>query len=71
MRSMLQPGLLKKRQKYNRDRERGRHGKRFAMQCRQTGLQETAGAVRGPAGAGGGGAAQSGGQSGPESYIIE
>lgn len=58
MRSMLQPGLLKKRQKYNRDRERGRHGKRFAMQCRQTGLQETAGPSEGQQGPGGGGSAE-------------
>lgn len=34
----------KKKQKQNRDR--------FAVQCRQTGLQETAGAIRRPAGAG-------------------
>ncbi len=46
--SMLQPGLLEK------DRKKGgkEMGKRFAMQCRQTGLRETAGAVRRPAGAG-------------------
>lgn len=48
-------GLAEEGQKKQRQ---GREmGQRFAMQCRQTGLRETAGAVRRPAGAGQRGAA--------------
>lgn len=50
--SMLQPGFAGERQK---NRETGREeemGQRFAMQRRQTGLRDTVGAIRWPAGAG-------------------
>lgn len=47
--SMLQPGLLQKGRKKDRVEEMG---KRSEMQSRQTGPQETAGAIRRSAGAG-------------------
>lgn len=50
--SMSQPGFARERQKNTETGREEEMGQRFAMQRRQTGLRETAGAVRRPAGAG-------------------